>query len=188
MTCAVNSSTFTLCAINGQALGTSQGTGGIIGVRVRITTVSSGNTYDLNNGFQVEEGMLNLGSTVAAWRRNSPTYSAELERLQFFYQKSFALGTVPGTATTAGAIYFQSSGAQPYYTIYFKKNMRVSPSYTFYSPSSGTSGDIHDIDGSADVTVSNGSSGGTAIISFQANASITAGHNCDFQWTADSRI
>lgn len=60
----VNTSTFTLGSILAQAIGTGMTAAGVIGVRIRITAVSSGNTYDLNNGFSIELPNCNLGSTA----------------------------------------------------------------------------------------------------------------------------
>lgn len=63
----VNTSTF----VDGQALAQAISgiipvapTGGVIGVRFRIAAVSSGNLYDLNNGFIIERPTLNKGSTA----------------------------------------------------------------------------------------------------------------------------
>lgn len=60
-TFTVNLSTFTLGSALAQSIGTSQTVAGVIGMRVRITGVSSGNTYDVNNGFQLGIPVINLG-------------------------------------------------------------------------------------------------------------------------------
>src|SRR5581483_6255425 len=46
VTVAVNTSGFTLGQIVNQALGSAMTTSGVVGVRIRITGVSSGNLYD----------------------------------------------------------------------------------------------------------------------------------------------
>jgi hypothetical protein len=101
---SVNSSTFTHCFINGQALGTSWGTAGVVGVRIRIVGVSSGNQYDLGNGFVCEQAMLNLGGTSAPFRRAGNTIAEEQLICQRYYEKSYAITTPPGSNTTSSGI------------------------------------------------------------------------------------
>lgn len=79
-----SSSSTALCTINGQALGTSMTTTGVIGVRIRITGVSSGNTYDLNNGFTCGQPMLNLGPTASPFQRQYNDPTAELAACRYF--------------------------------------------------------------------------------------------------------
>lgn len=101
----VNSSGFANCIINGQAVGTAQGAAGVIGVRIRPTAVSSGNLYDLNNGFVAEQAMLTLGSsTPSEWSRAMRDAQAELSSCQRYYEKSWDLATAVGTATATGAV------------------------------------------------------------------------------------
>lgn len=100
----VNSSTFTRGAINGQAIGTSVTTSGVIGVRIRITGVSTGNTYDINNGFVVEQAMLNNGSYASAgFSRNGVNFQDELAKcLRYLWvpvSGVFALGWFDQTTT-----------------------------------------------------------------------------------------
>jgi hypothetical protein len=80
----VNSSGFTLAQVINQAVGALPTTSGVVGVRIRITGVSSGNLYDLNNGFVVEQATMNAGSTAATWRRASQNIGNELAACQRF--------------------------------------------------------------------------------------------------------
>lgn len=82
----VNTSTFTSCTINGQALGTAQTVSGIIVARIRIHGVSSGNAYDLNNGFVCEQAMLNLGPVAMPFSRKYQDPAMELAACQYFYE------------------------------------------------------------------------------------------------------
>lgn len=105
----INTSTYTTCSISGQALGTSQTTAGVIGVRIRITGVSSGNTYDLNNGFQFQQAQITRTSTPAAFQRAGDTFSEELRMCQRFYWRFIGGSnfTLPGGGffqTTTGVI------------------------------------------------------------------------------------
>ncbi len=94
----VNTSTFTACTISGQALGSSVGSG-CYGVRIRITGVSSGNAYALNNGFTVEQAMLNIGATASTFSRMYPDPTVELAACQSFYEVINGEGGTPLIAT-----------------------------------------------------------------------------------------
>lgn len=83
-TFSVTTGAYATASISGQALGTSQTTSGVIGVRIRITGVSTGNAYDLNNGFQVEQGILNIGTTPTTWGPAYPSTAMELAACQRF--------------------------------------------------------------------------------------------------------
>jgi hypothetical protein len=141
-TCTVNSSTFSSCSALNQALGTSQTTSGVIGVRIRITTVSTGNTYDLNNGFVVEKAQVNLGATLGTWMRAGATTGEELRLLQRFYQKSYDLAIAPGTGSNFNGMIYSNGGqtgssskAAP---VYFKVSMRAAPTGTYYDTAGST--------------------------------------------------
>jgi len=144
----VNSSTFVSCTINGQALGTGATAAGVIGVRIRITGVSSGNAYDLNNGFVVEQAMLNVGATAATWSRQYQDPPQELIACQYFYEKTYELTTAPGSATTTGDIglagMFNSATLIGNNGLSYRWGItkRVVPALTFYDPSAGTSGKV----------------------------------------------
>lgn len=134
----VNSSTFTTCTINGQALGTAQTTSGVIGVRIRITAVSVGNTYDISNGFICEQPIVNLGSLAASYARNGKTIAQELASCQRFYASTFRDGVTPAQNTSntndsiVSATYSVSvsGNALPWE---FPVKMRVSPTMTTYN-------------------------------------------------------
>lgn len=113
-TCAVNTSTFTTCTINGQALGTAQGAGGIVGVKISASGVSTGNKYDINNGFVLEQGMVSLGAIAAAFSRQNQNPVQELAACQFFYR---LITGANGTAVSATSAQFQ---------VYFP-TMRIAP-------------------------------------------------------------
>lgn len=99
---SVNTSTFTLGQIVNQSVGTAPTSSGVVGMRIRITGVSTGNPWDLNNGFVVEQAQLNVGTIAATWARSGRNAGEELEFCQRYYAKSFPLGTVPA-ANTANA-------------------------------------------------------------------------------------
>lgn len=93
-----------LCQVNGIALGTSMTTAGVIGVRIRIAGVSSGNLYDSSNGFIVEQAMLNLGTTAQTFARQFNDPVQEFQACRFFFQAlgPGASGAADNSATTVG--------------------------------------------------------------------------------------
>jgi hypothetical protein len=139
----VNSATFTSVSALAQSIGTTQTTAGVVGIRLRVVTVSSGNTYDLNNGFIVEQAQVVVGSTLPSWQRASGNRGAEKALCQRFYQKSYDEGTAPGTGATFNGIQYFNGGvttsASHSNTSQWKVSMRVAPTGTTYD-TAGTSG------------------------------------------------
>ena len=121
----VNSSTFTNCALNGISLSTHAGTSGVIGVVVQINGVSSGNTYDLNNGFVLEQGMLNEGSVAAPFQRQSSNPAQELAACQYFYE---VLNTSAATSKPIAIGFVSSASTTGYFTYPYKVNKRTAAS------------------------------------------------------------
>lgn len=182
----VNSSTFTACTISGQAIGTAQTTAGIIGVRIRVTGVSSGNKYDLNNGFIAEQGVLNVGSVAMAFQRQFTNPATEIIGLQYFLGKSYDVATAPGAVTTVGAITQNAVNTSSIYPFSFKAMMRIAPIVTFYSSNTGASGKAYDINTPGDIAASSASVG-----QFGAGCNAgagAAGHSVFFHFVADARI
>lgn len=116
----VNSSTFTSCSITGQALGSSMTTSGVVGVKISIQAVSSGNTYDLNNGYVLEQGSLTIGPTVTPWSQGSNV--SEMTRCQrrVYMIQAAAANNAFGTA-------YVESIAIAYHVSYFPVTMRAVP-------------------------------------------------------------
>ncbi len=187
-TVTCNTSTFVSLTISGQALGTSQTLAGTIGVRVRPTAVSSGNLYDLNNGFEVEQGMLNLGTTAATFYRQSQNPDTELHAAQYFYEKSYDTTVAPATNTQVGSTVSGAAAANTatkYMTMFFKSAKRAIPSVTLYTQA-GTSGKWTTDNATPEQTTTAGDIG---VNSF--GSSMASGASCSFvggHWVADARL
>lgn len=80
----VNNATFVKGLLSAQNSSTLPTSAGVIGVRIRIISVSSGNLYDLNNGFVVEQAQVNLGAYVPTFSRNSSSFQEELAKCHRF--------------------------------------------------------------------------------------------------------
>lgn len=137
----VNTSTFTTITIPGQAIGTLPTTNGVIGVRIRTLTASSGNTYDLGNGFEVEQAHLGIvsGSSfiLPNYQRQGKSIYQELEGCQRYYEKSYNLSVNPGSnvgnlAAGEAALYTANDSAQKVFTVFFKVTKRTTPTGYLY--------------------------------------------------------
>lgn len=125
-TATVSTGGYTTCSITAQAIGTSQTTSGVVGVRIRITGVSTGNTYDINNGFRFAQAIMTLSSSVIPYRPRGAGYVEELHLAERVYQiiyGFFATGTSSTTVET---------------DIMFRTPMRVNPTSVLCSTSGGT--------------------------------------------------
>lgn len=111
-------------------------------------------------------------------------FAQELALCQRYYEKSYPAGTAVGTVTRVGMGYANGfSGG----TVTFAVTKRTTPSFTFYSTDTGTSGKVRDFINSADVSPSGvQASPGSEVW----NASPVSGSSVDlgFEWTADARL
>lgn len=142
ITVAVNTSTYTLGAIINQAIGVAQTTSGIVGVRIRILGVSSGNLYDVNNGFSIEQPIVNKGHVLAAFQPAYKHFMMERAATQRTWESSYDLNVTPGTVTNAGALGWRSRiGGDDMDMIFFKVPKRTSGyTVTAYNNATGASG------------------------------------------------
>ena len=146
----VNTSTFTSCTINGQALGTSMTTSGIVGVRIRITAVSSGNTYDLNNGFVIEQAMLNLGPVAMPFSRQYNDPAQELMACKYFYEvlggsvahEQFGAMYSGSTTTALGVFNYATKRAAPSITFSNAAKFRYNNAANNFTSSAMSAGGI----------------------------------------------
>lgn len=198
-TATVNTSTFSSCTISGQALGTSQTAAGVIGVRIRPTAVSSGNLYDLNNGYVVEQAMLNLGTVALPFMRQFQDPAAELRACQYFYEKSYELTTNPGTNTANGqaqitgmfntATLLGNNGVGPRFLV----QKRTSPTITIYAPD-GTSGSINYTRQGLAATKVTETTGSPSTMGFSITSSAVTGNTAGqagemmFHWVSDASM
>lgn len=184
----VTTAAFALGKIEGQALGTAQGTSGVLGVRIRIAGVSSGNTYDLNNGFIVSQAMFTPGFKIGAFQTRGKTAQDELAYCERFYEKSFDQASIPGQAPflDTGAVVVTRTGSEARGPVFFKSRKRTIPSIAFYSPSTGALTKKRDVTGGADVTAT-ASQVGESI--FHESGGLGSDGNWGyFHFTADAEI
>lgn len=205
----VNSANFTLCSVSNFSTANQNSTGGCIGFRIRINGVSSGNTFDVNNGFVLEQAMLNKGPFCFPWQRKTANQNSELTDCQYFFEKSYAPNTPPGIyvgSLSAGAMIvygqlFQSAtNNQLVAYVNYKVSKRTIASFTTYSILGGVNAKARMYDNNNSTEVIAAPFGPTGIIyAGQGNQStsvwcINSGSTArnsvwfDGHWTADARI
>lgn len=138
---------------------------------------SSGATFYIT-GVQLE-----AGSTATPFERRQ--YGHELALCQRFYEKSYELGTVPGTAignNSAGSIAWyigNGSGADNGATFPFQVTKRAVPTVTVYSSATGAAGYWN-----------NGTDRAVSITTIGTRGAFIygAGNNNYFAWTANAEL
>ena len=128
----VTNSGFVSGKLQGIAIGTLPTNAGSIGVRIRILGVSSGNTYDISNGFVVEQAMMNIGATAANFARAGRNYADEFA-MCLRYCEVFGLSAASGRPMAMGTVI--SSGSNQF-IIAFAGKKRVNAVATCNSASS----------------------------------------------------
>lgn len=98
---AVNVTTYgQICQILNQAIPSSGYN--YIGVRIWVSGVSTGNLYDVGNGFQIEQAVLNQGAFPAPFSRAFSSEALEIAALFRFYERSDLATGNPGVVWNGG--------------------------------------------------------------------------------------
>ena len=158
----------------------------------------AGSTFNVDTGtmgqqsgtFDIAQVQLEVGSVPTPFEMRP--FGLELSLCQRYFEKSYDVGTAPGTNTTLGIMqFFMSPLPSATYTVnvgsIFKVEKRAVPSVTPYT-TAGVSGKVRDAFGGADVTPIS-STISTKTFSFGAvtTAAMTA-INMQGHWTADAEL
>ena len=134
---------------------------------------------------------LEAGSAATPYERRQ--YGTELALCQRYYEKSYDLATVPGTAAAANPVLFfvggfASASLSGGCAVSFAARKRTNPTVTLYSLTTGTSGKVRDAQNAADVngTVNNSGDGGFSW--FATTSAATTSINFNVHWTASSEL
>jgi len=105
-------------------------------------------TETLLGGVDIAHVQLEFGSVATTFK--SLTFAQELQACQRYYEKSYNVGTDPGSATATGAWFWRwpAAGAGTN-TVYFKVEKRADPTMVSYSRHAGTSGKVTNMSGGA---------------------------------------
>jgi hypothetical protein len=133
---------------------------------------------------------LNEGAIATAFQPRH--FDEELAKCQRYYDKSYNLGTAPGSsANLIGVKYILVQGLNSgthvgRVSCDYKVSMRTAPTITFYAPSSGNSGKITMQSGEID-----GSTIGIGDVSFVVTGTETSAQTSmfmHFHWTAEAEL
>lgn len=148
------------------------------------TTASWGNTY-------ITGAMVEVASSASDYVRQNTDQQQELIACQRYYFSTYAPGTRAGSSSqTAGSVAWtqvSATSGRNSVPVRFPAGMRISPTVTLYSTSTGTSANAYDNTGAADkaATVINTSVAGTNIVN---NAAATAGNLWYVHLVADAEL
>ena len=144
------------------------------------------NTTTSNSSFSITGVQLELGSVATQFSRAGGTIQGELAACQRYYQKSYAQGTAPATATSTNimASILPTSGTGSFYLgVRFPVTMRGTPTITAYD-SAGASGKVYKgADNKTAVTQQFGDAGGRIGTNDATNA-----NELLFHYTADAEL
>jgi len=122
-------------------------------------------------------------------------YSDQLAQCQRYYEKSYDIGTVPGTITDNGTefMFITYSSASTIISAgnkaFFKATKRIAPTtITLYSTATGTAGKIYDATAVADITGNTLGIGMSGFSWYGASTINEVGANFRTQWTATAEL
>jgi hypothetical protein len=174
------------CLMSGSTYQTSAGswqTGNYLATSNQVNACDS-----TSNDFRLALVQLEVGDVATDFEIRP--YPTELEMCQRYYQKTYNLSTNPGTATDVGVIAGLASAiGYVWFQVQFRTRMRTTPSVTAYSPGSGSSGYVYDIQaGPATDRAASVSAIGECGASIQNSAVGTANGGFDVHYVADAEL
>jgi len=137
-----------------------------------------------SNVFKLTGVQLEIGETATPFEFRS--FADELRLCQRYYEKSYATGTAPGTATQHGCAYIPVISTSEVPGQRFKVEKRAAPTMTIYSPVDGASGYVYS-NGSDRVASSVGyvETSGFGFISSSSAALTTP---TQYHWVVDAEL
>lgn len=167
-------------------------TAGNYGVRIRPIGVTTGSLNAVGNGFEIFNAAVTAGNAPADFSKVMRSYSEEVLRCQYLYEKSYPLATTPGSgASLVGGDWFlsgDSANLQVHTVFPFKVSKRALPGISFWDMAGNLS--KYSAYSTSNTLVNSVTGGVVASASpvcfnfYTVGASISAG----IQWVADSRI
>ena len=130
---------------------------------------------------------LEIGSVATNYEVRS--FQHELQICQRYFEKSYEIGTVPGTATTTGQ---QIGIGNDINDIAvpgdFKEIKRAAPTMIMYNPNSGAVGTMYDFTNGVTYTPSSLTASSRGMSTLTLSGSTGTAHGFVFQWTASADI
>lgn len=170
---------------------TYQATAGSWATGDYLATSSQVNACDsTSNNFRLSKAWLYPGTDDVEFM--APTPAEQLIECERYFEKSYAEGTDPGTATTAGCqSFYMSDTYLAYNGIVKQATKRASPTVTLYDTQAGGSGKYSVYNGGG-VWQSNQSGFadlvGTKLFALNGQGNATVDYLARFHWTSDARL
>jgi hypothetical protein len=130
-------------------------------------------------GVQLEEG-------VTATSFDYRPYGTELSLCQRYYEKSYDMDVVPGTATTTGSINLIRADGSGGLSVPFTVAKRATPTVTVYATSDGTAGQVRDNAAGVNRTATIASIGQRNAVVAASAAAVNAGFS--FHYTSSAEL
>jgi hypothetical protein len=142
----------------------------------------------IGNYWQITGVQLEVGSVATPFEHRS--YGEELAACQRYFFKSYNDGVAPGTITEVGAYYRTVDAVTPYGStgpIRYPVTMRTTPTVTFYSPGSGTSGKIQ-LSGDKTAVLTRSGANGCGVYISNNSSGVGTGSSCQAHLTAEAEL
>jgi hypothetical protein len=134
--------------------------------------------------FYITGVQLEKGSTATSF--DYRPYGTELQLCQRYYEKSYDMDVVPGTATTTGGINSIRADGSGGLSVPFTVAKRVTPTVTVYATSNGTAGEVRDNAAGANRTATIASIGQRNAVVAASAAAVNAGFS--FHYTSSAEL
>jgi hypothetical protein len=137
-------------------------------------------------------GLVQLEPGAKATPYERQIYSDQLSQCQRYYEKSYDIGTTPGSVTGVGQGQFYVSGVTGLNSgsilFIYKVTKRTTPTNTYYSPNTGSSGVIRDAVSNVDISAVQQTSGSSQA-SVSGVVTPSSGYiNLLGQWTSSAEL
>jgi hypothetical protein len=142
-----------------------------------------------SQGFYITGIQLEEGTSASNFERAGGNIITELELCQRYFEKSYNINAIVGSADINSANYYVAASASFEHTnVFFKTRKRSSlPQVRYYSPVTGTIDRHRDFTTASDVTVTSSVIGDTNA-TFTFAVAPTTGRQYGFHWTADAEL
>lgn len=168
----------------------ASGTADIWNSGILLATANQDNYLDNTaNYFEITALKLEEGNEATSFI--DIPFDIEYDKAQMFWQQSYEYGTEPTSITNNGAIYTRQgffSISNLIAPIPYAKRMRGAPSIVFYSDVTGASGNIRNVSGGSDVSVSSVRAENWGHTQLVVGSTINAGQFVTYHWVADANV
>jgi hypothetical protein len=125
---------------------------------------------------------------VTEWQRNAPSWEAELNACQHYFEKSYDVNTLPSTLTLNGINVLPVSSVGALSSVPFKVHKRIAPTVVFWRPSTSASNVWEHTGGTTGMTVLYAGESSFLPSKDDSPNAVTANTTVSGHWTADAEF